>query len=211
MNALIILLVLGIVFLVLIINEILWRKRKIYDELSRKFIHILVGSFVAFWPFFLTWREIEYFSLAFMAVVLISKKINIFRAIHSVQRTTWGELFFAMSVGGIALLTHDKWIFMIALLTMSLADGLAAVIGSNFKIGFRYQVFGHTKSTIGSFTFFVVSLILLISYGLFVPAESFKLVLVLYAFIATFLENISIAGFDNLTIPIFIALVLRFY
>jgi len=139
-----------IVFLLLVIGELWWRKQKLHTEFARKFVHITVGSFVAFWPFFLSWQEIRLLSVAFLVVVGISKYLNVFRAIHTVQRPTWGELFFAMAVGTITFITHDKWIYTTALLQMSLADGFAAVIGTRWGQRFRYIVFGHAKSILGT-------------------------------------------------------------
>ncbi|MFI5271376.1 MAG: hypothetical protein ACHQT9_05040, partial [Candidatus Saccharimonadales bacterium] len=121
-----------IVFVLLFLNELWWRTHTVHSELSRKFIHVSVGTFVAFWPFFLSWREIQILSLAFLAIVALSKYLNIFQAIHSVTRPTWGEVFFAVAVGLTALITQDKWIYTAALLQMSLADGLAAIIGTRF-------------------------------------------------------------------------------
>jgi dolichol kinase len=198
-----------IVLVILLINEYLWRKQKIHGELGRKSVHILVGSFVAFWPFYLSWGNIEFISFSFLLVVLISKKTHFFEAIHSVQRSTWGELFFAVSVGLIAFVTADKWIYMVAILQMSLADGLAAVIGTNYKLGLKYQVFGHAKSILGSLTFLIVSLLILVAYAHFAPHQSFKMIYILYALAATILENIAVAGLDNLIIPVFIASILK--
>src|ERR1700679_212107 len=91
------------VFVLLTVNELWWRRHTIHSELSRKFIHVSVGSFVAFWPYFLSWRQIQLLSIAFLVVVVISKHMHFFRAIHSVQRPTWGEILFAIAVGAVTL------------------------------------------------------------------------------------------------------------
>ncbi len=104
-----------VVFLLLLIGELWWRKQRLNNEFTRKFVHITVGTFVAFWPFFLSWQEIRLLSVAFLVVVGLSKYLRVFRAIHTVQRPTWGELFFALAVGAITFITHDKWIYATAL------------------------------------------------------------------------------------------------
>src|SRR5579871_4551335 len=134
-------------------GELWWRTTNVHSEVSRKFVHITVGSFVAFWPFLLTWNDIRALSLAFLVAVIISRRLHLLRAIHSVQRPTWGELFFAAAVGAITFITQNKWIYLGALLQMSLADGLAAVAGVRYGQGQRYVVFGHTKSFTGTATF----------------------------------------------------------
>ena len=199
-----------VVLVIIISNEIWWRKRGTHGEFSRKFVHITVGSFVAFWPFFLSWPEIEILSGAFLIAVLVSKNLHIFQAIHSVQRPTWGEMFFALAVGIIALVTKDKWIYAAALLQMSLADGLAAVIGTQYGKPNKYQVLGHTKSVIGTLTFFVVSICILLVFSnsnheLLHSPDYFLVIGVT----ATILENLVGRGLDNLLVPLLVAIMLR--
>ncbi len=198
-----------VVAVLLLIGEYLRRVRLLPGEVTRKFVHITVGSFVAFWPFFLSWRQIEFLSAAFVISVMISQYFNIFRAIHSVQRPTWGELFFALAVGGVALITHDKWIYMAAVLQMSLADGLAAIAGTRWGRGHFYRILGHKKSLVGTATFFVTSLLILIIYA---HVASYPLAFgqfTLLAATATLIENATGLGFDNLLVPVLVASVLR--
>lgn len=198
-----------IVFALLCISETWWRSTKVHGEISRKFIHITVGSFVAFWPIFLSWHEIELLSLAFLIVVSISKYLHIFKAIHSVQRPTWGEVYFALAVGSVALITHSKLIYMTALLQMSLADGLAAIIGTRYGKRQKYLVFGQVKSIIGSLTFFVISLATLLVYSRTGGLGPSLPIMLSLAVGATFLENFGVFGLDNLCVPLLIAAVLR--
>ena len=197
-----------VVGLLLVLNEAWWRRQKHHSELSRKYIHITVGSFVAIWPFFLSWSQIIGLSVAFLIVVAASRFFNIFQAIHSVQRPTWGEVFFATAVGATAIMTQSKGIYAAALLQMSLADGFAAVAGIRYGAATQYKVFGHTKSIVGTVTFFIISLLLLLAF-MFVTGAAIPLLLVLLiAAMATILENLGVLGLDNLLIPLLIALVL---
>lgn len=196
-----------IVFLLLLLNEWWWRGRT-HGEASRKFVHLTVGSFVAFWPLFLTWQQIELLSLAFVIVVLLSRRFNIFKAIHSVQRPTWGEVYFGLAVGLVAFLTHSPVIYAIALLHMSLADGLAAIAGRHYGGRLRYRVFAAEKSRFGTLTFLVISLVLLAAYYISQPGE-LGVWLPLIAAGATVLENVAVRGLDNLLIPLFVAGLLR--
>lgn len=194
-----------IVFALLLFNEFWWRKKTIHNELSRKFIHITVGSFVAFWPFFLDWNQIKLLSIAFVLVVIISKQLNLFQAIHSVNRPTRGEIFFALAVGAVALITEDKWIYMAAVLQMSLADGLAAVIGTRYGKTSSYTVFGHVKSIYGTATFFVTSLLILLGYVYFADAPLQIVALIGLASAASLIENVGVEGIDNLLVPVLVA------
>lgn len=197
------------VFVLLIANEIWWRRKHVRDEFSRKFVHITVGSFVAFWPFFLDWNDIKLLSIAFIVVVLASKQLKLFQAIHSVQRPTHGELFFALAVGAIALVSQNEWIYMAAVLQMSLADGLAAVVGTRFGNHTRYMVLGHTKSIHGTATFLVVSIAILIVFTAFSGIILSLPVILGIAIAASLVENVSVEGIDNLLVPILVATALH--
>ena len=198
------------IFLLLVIGELWWRKQRLNTEFTRKFVHITVGSFVAFWPFFLTWQEIRLLSVSFLIVVGISKYLRLFRAIHTVQRPTWGELFFALSVGAITFITHDKWVYAAALLQMSLADGFAAVVGTHYGQRFRYMIFGHAKSLLGTLTFFIVSAVLLIIFSHNSGQHLTYTFIFDLSVIASMIENLGVAGLDNLLVPLVIAGALRF-
>jgi phytol kinase len=198
------------VFVVLLGSEWWWRKRISHSEFSRKFVHITIGSFVAFWPFFLSWNEIRLLSLGFLVVIGLSKYFHVFRAIHSVQRPTLGELYFALAVGLLTFVTQNEWIYMAALLQMSLADGFAAVMGVRFGRQ-SYLMFSHRKTMVGSLTFFVVSLGILIVYGQLADVHLSPVFIAGAAALAALIENFGVAGLDNLLVPLVITLLLVNY
>lgn len=195
------------VLVLLCVSELGWRKHWLDNEVGRKFVHITVGSFVAFWPFLLSWNQIRLLSLAFLVVVIISKHFRIFRAINSVQRPTYGEVFFALTVGLLTYVTHSRGVYAAAVLQMSLADGFAAIVGTRFGRENKYHLLGHTKSIVGTSAFFVTSLSILIGYSLL--ATGLPLAVILFgAVTATLLENIAALGVDNVLVPLFIGLLL---
>jgi phytol kinase len=197
-----------IVFVLLTSNELWWRHHTIHSELSRKFIHVSVGSFVAFWPYFLSWRQIQLLSIAFLVIVVISKYMHFFRALHSVQRPTWGEVLFAISVGAITFITHDKAIYAAALLQMSLADGMAAVIGTRYGNRQKYSIFGYTKSVLGTLTFFIVSVIILVGFSHYAHVNLGLAWIAAIGASASLIENFAIRGLDNLFVPLAVSLLL---
>ena len=198
----------AVIFFVLVLAELMWRRRTWHPEYARKLVHISVGTFVAFWPLFLSPLEIVVLSLAFVAVVGASYFFGVFKAIHSVQRPTWGEVFFALAVGFLAVIAHNGWFYMIALLHMSLADGLAAIVGTKFGRTTRYYVFGHEKSIVGTLTFIVISaLIFLIFFA--VTAYSVALWFIPITIAAAIIENIAVEGLDNLLVPLLVAVALN--
>ena len=198
---------LSIVFMLLVINEIWWRRKKKHSELSRKLIHILVGSFVAFWPYIMSVNSIRIISVLFTIVVFSSMKFNIFKSIHTVKRDSLGEIYFAISVGLITFINPSHLVYTISLLTMSLADGLAALVGTYYGMNRKYKVYGRAKTVLGSLTFFIVALVLILIY---IDKTGHVISLGYLALAAglTLIENISPKGMDNLLVPLVAALFL---
>jgi phytol kinase len=191
------------VAVVLLVSEFGWRKQILSDEVGRKFVHIIVGSFVAFWPYYLDWGQIRTLSVAFLAVVIVSNYLRLFHAIHSVQRPTYGEACFALTVGLLTTIVHSKSAYAVALLEMSLADGLAAIVGTRYGGRNGYHILGHKKSVIGTATFMVVSMILLVGYATHATSISVGLMLAITG-VAAALENLAPLGLDNLVVPLFV-------
>lgn len=196
------------VFLILVFAEYLSRYKGVHSELTRKLVHILVGVFVAFWPFFLSWRQIQMISLAFLLVVLVSLWLNVFRSIHAVQRNVAGELLFAMVIGILAFISTEEWIFTAAMLHLSLADGLAATVGLLWGDSNQYKVFKRVKSVAGSLAFFFTSVVIIILYTIFSDADPNIAALLWLPVAATAAENVAVNGSDNLVIPLLVALAL---
>jgi dolichol kinase len=110
-----------------------------------------------------------------------------------------------MSIGVAAVLARDAWTFAAAMLVMGVADGFAALAGTLIH-GRRYRVFGHTKSYHGTSVFFVCTLLILILCA--IPGN-FPLSLagfILLPLVATVFENLSVAGTDNLFVPLLVLL-----
>jgi dolichol kinase len=199
----------AVVGALLIASEWYYRHRGLDSEFSRKFVHVTVGSFTAFWPFFMTWNEIRFLSAAFLVGVIASKYLNVFTAVHSVQRPTWGELFFAAVAGALTFVTHDKWVFAASLLQMSLADGFAAIIGVRYGKTNQYKVFGHIKSYVGSATFFIFSIATLLALTHFSRYNLSGITIATISLAATLVENMGVRGSDNILVPMLVALMIR--
>lgn len=201
---------LGLILLILVDNEILCRKKNIEPETGRKIIHILVGSFIAFWPLYMSWHEIQLLSVALFLGVLVSYQFGVFGAIHNVKRRTSGELWYPIGIGLAALLTIEPWIFCVAVLHLSLADGLAAMVGKRYGI-MHYKIGEHTRSIIGSFVFLLISFSLCIFAFIVLRNEVPGMSLGVFAvtpFLATAVESVSRHGLDNVFIPVVVVFAL---
>ncbi len=193
----------------LLVSEAGWRMGWLRNEFGRKFVHITVGTFVAFWPYIVGWTEVIVLSLAFFFGVIIAFRLGLFRAVSTYQRPTYGEVLFALSVGLLAVLTNSKGIYAAAILQMALADGFAAVIGKWLGKSTQYEVIGKTKSIVGTLTFFIISITILIGYSHVSDNGLAWQYILLGSIGATALENLVSYGFDNLAVPITIGLMLQ--
>lgn len=197
------------IFLILVVAEVLWRAKLLEAEHSRKLVHIVVGTFAATWAFYMQDQQILLLAGAMFLVVVISRLLGIFSSIHSVKRKTWGELFFPIGIALSALLTDSPWIFLAAILHVSLADGLAAVVGRRYVRTHGYKVLGQQKTLVGSLAFFNASLFIVISIVLLVPElQLIPTVLLLVPALATAAENLGLYGSDDLLVPLIVTVLL---
>lgn len=200
-----VLLTLIIVFIILLLNEYFSKKRILKGENSRKFLHILVGSFGAFWPFYMTWNQISF--IAFGAVLFIAfiKNAHIFKSFYAVDRKSWGDLIAPATIGILATLEPSKLVFTAAVLHIALADGLAAVIGTRYGKGNSYKVLWNKKSIVGTMTFIIMSFNIMIWVYVRGEIELTAVTLpalLLVPFITAYIENIAPWGSDNLFVPL---------
>lgn len=195
---------LGLIIILLLVNELAWRKGKLEAEEARKIIHVLVGAFIAFWPLYMSWRTIQILSIILFIGIFISYKYGVFGAIHKVKRKTAGELWYPIGIGLAATLTVQPWIFTVAILHLALADGFAAVFGRKYGI-MHYRIGPHTKSVLGSFVFLVISSVLCAIAYVVLSEELPGISLAVFAvtpFLTTAVESISRRGIDNVLIPL---------
>lgn len=193
------------VFVLLVVTEALWRAGKLEAEASRKTIHIGTGVIIAFWPYFLSWGVIAGLMLLFLAVVLVSRKLSIFKSIHSVERLTRGEVLYPVGIGLCALLQPAPWVFTLAILHLALADGIAAIVGTRYGKRTRYFLLSHGKSAAGSLAFFTTSFAIFALGSLLVPDNGLPPVyggFLLAALALTLIENVSWYGLDDVTVPV---------
>jgi dolichol kinase len=200
------------VFIILMTDEIFWRFKILRGEPSRGLVHILVGTFIAFWPFFMSMRAIQVIAALMLVVIAISRRYRIFQGIHAVKRRTYGEFFFPISVGICALVTQSDLIFMAAILHLSLADGLASLLGTRFGGKTKYRIFGQNKSWIGTGAFYLISLLIMVYVGivhvdLFLHANVWFLAALPIA--ATLAESVAVYGTDDLVVPILVVVALN--
>jgi phytol kinase len=203
---------LAIILMVLLINEHLWRKKIIRGEAARKFIHILTGVFVAFWPLYLSWAQIKFLALGAVLFFLAARYTRVFHGIYEVKRRSWGDLIGPGTIVVLAWLEPSVWVFTAAVLHIALADGFAAVIGAKYGRTRLHKIFGNTKSLVGTLTFWLISFAILFAGANFSDIGLTGLTLPLLLWLsagAAYVENIAPYGFDNFLVPMLIYVVLE--
>jgi dolichol kinase len=199
------------VFVLLIIGELLGQKKILRGDPQRKFIHISVGSFIAFWPWLISWRAISLIGVAMLAIVLINHRVKLINFHSNLNRHTYGDVFFALAVIISPLLTQQKVFFAVAMLIMSIGDSLANIVGQKYGKQWRYKVFNHTKTVIGSMTLWVVALCtlgvgLLFAYDV-ISFPAYAIIILALPPVLVVVEN-TVLGLDNLLIPLTVLLAL---
>ncbi|MCA9346098.1 hypothetical protein KC960_01260 [Candidatus Saccharibacteria bacterium] len=194
--------------IILLTSEYLWCKELIKGERARKFIHVLAGVWVAFWPYYLPFDGIFVLGCMMLALVIYSRFTNLFHAIYSVRRKTYGDIFYAIAIMACALWASSDWAFTIAILVLAVADGAAAVSGRLWAKK-TYLVFGQSflkKSYLGTFTFFAICYVsIIVGYlagGGLIINQHILFYFLLLPLTLTILENIMPAGLDNVAIPL---------
>jgi phytol kinase len=194
------------VFTLLLLAETLSRKKILRGENQRKFAHITIGAFIAFWPWFASWRTIQLIAVAMLAVVLINRRRVFFHSINGHRQGEYGDILLAVAILLCSLLTTTEIFFTLAILNVALADGLAAVVGRQYGQHWRYKIFNQMKTVVGSMTFWLISLSILGIGILFahnqIDFASYATLLLILPPALVLLENVSGFGLDNITIPL---------
>jgi len=179
-----------------------------YPEVSRKFLHIMVGNVAFLLPIFVT-REIMAF-VAAAPFILLTFLMSPHTPIKSLRGKTsaaghgMGLVYYVITWTILAYLFFDNMVVVaVAIFAMSYGDGFASVVGLKFGKK-KYNVFGDEKSYIGSLAMFVFTFIMAVVALLYynIPITNFVIiVLMLIAFVAAIVEAITPKGLDNLTVP----------
>ena len=180
-------------------------------ELSRKLFHISGGIVSLLLPWIFSSLApvivLTIFSTLVLLVVRFLPSLNasLGRVLNAVDRPSWGELCFPVSVLLLFALSHENTVFyVIPLLILTFADSTAALIGTRYG-QLKYMATEASKSVEGSAAFFLVGFL-----SVHVPlllgtaigrAESLLAALIL-AFLLVLLEGVAWAGLDNLFVPI---------
>ncbi len=183
-------------------------------ELSRKFVHILLGNWWLIVVFFFSsvWTA-SVVPFAFIFINYISVKRNRKGGLLSdLERKTgkksYGIVAYPISMLLLVIISFSllkqPYIGGIGLLALSYGDGFAALIGQRFNYK-PVTIWGNRKTLSGSAGMFIATFLSIFIFLMIVqPALSFGIViptLIVVALISSVFEMFTPFGLDNITVP----------
>lgn len=194
--------------------EFLYHVLKVEASVTRKIVHICTGLLTMLFPLLI---ENHWLVLAlcgsFLFILLASVPLKLLPSINAVNRTTHGSFIYPIIVYG-CYLVYDHYgayvFYYLPILTLALCDPIAELVGKNAPWR-PYRIFGHSKTLSGSLGFMTSSIllsgILMYAFENMQWATAIPLIL-LIGLISTVAEGLSHKGYDNLSIPLSVELIL---
>ena len=182
------------------------------QELLRKIIHIGMGPLIPLAKFLeIEQSAAQYFAGGMSILIVINYIYKLFPIIEDVDRKSFGTFFYCFSLLILISLfwEQDPLALTAGFFIMTLGDGLAGLIGKNFKSR-SWKIFNQKKSILGTTTMFLISLFVLSTLG-YTNNINFNYYYFGIALLATLLEQISIIGIDNLSVPIITAIIFHLF
>src|SRR5437764_2964749 len=180
-------------------------------ETSRKLFHIGGGltTLALPWLFASAWPIILLTAITIPMLLTLkyvrALKGNLTAVLYRVDRKSFGEIYFPVSVCLLFVLAHgNALLFIIPILMLTLADPAAAVVGVRYG-RLRYTITKGQKSVEGSAAFFLIAfLCTLVPLRLFTPTSGVETLLMatIVGLLIMMVEAIAWEGLDNLFIPI---------
>ncbi len=202
-----------IFLLIFLLAEAGYHLLKIKTEITRKFVHATSGICCLSFPLFVEsqWTVLLLCG-SFFLLLIVSLRYKWLRSVNGIDRKSYGSLLFPVSVF-VSFLCFQYFgseylYFYLPIVILAICDPLAALTGKKWPVG-RYKIGRDTKTAMGSTAFFVsCSGIMLMAFYELMDPGMLLLKVCLISATATLAEAFSTKGFDNLTIPFSVILML---
>lgn len=204
--------------LLLIFNEMVYRRLELKGEITRKFAHFTATLSTITFPFLFDdhWYVLA-LAIIFFILLFISRNTSHLKSIHDIERISVGSYLLPVSIYLTFLISHlmnNSFLFILPILVLAICDPLAGILGINLQqYNRKIRIFNMTleKTWFGSLAFFVscfiISIIALYFYEMSFDLKIFLIALAV-AVAGTITEMLSWKGLDNLIIPMSVLLVL---
>lgn len=204
--------------LLLVFNELNYRRLRLSSEITRKFAHFTATLAVVPFPYIIPshWYVLI-LALLFFAVLFFSQHTKQLNSIHGIHRKSIGSYLLPLSIYTtflISSLLENKFLFILPMLILAISDPMAAILGINLKkMNGRIKLFGRklNKTWLGSASFLISSFIIsIIAFYFHYEMFGFKTfwLSLLLAVTGTLAELVSWRGSDNITIPLSVLIIL---
>jgi phytol kinase len=213
----------SVVLLALVLAGVtlLSRLAKLDAEVGRKLVHISLGLYCLTFPwiFATSWEVAATCALAVGVFALArgAMRSSLGEGLHAVQRVSYGEVLFAVSVALLFWLKDGHYIFraqdkaqlgpvlyVLPILILTLCDAASALVGSRYGRQ-KFRIEDGTKSVEGVVAFAMTAwLVSLIAFLLLTDIGRGEAILLAFitAIFGALLEAASWRGLDNLFIPL---------
>jgi len=174
------------------------------EELSRKIIHIGTGPVILLAWLFDIPKNIAFFTALLITLALgVNYQYRLLPAIEDIERKSFGTIAYGISITLLLVLFWPRYApsVSIGVLSMAFGDGLAGLVGRSINSP-KWLILGQTKSIVGTLT---MGSVVAITTSIISATNNLgiqPLEIIVISLIATFLEQISPWGIDNLTVPI---------
>ena len=172
-------------------------------EFLRKIIHIGIGPLIPIAKSLdINQSTALYFAGSISILILINYIYRLFPIIEDIDRKSFGTFFYCLSLSILIYLfwNKDPASLIAGSFIMSFGDGFAGLLGKNIKTK-NWKILNQTKSVLGTFTMFLMSLIIIYSIG-YLNNYELNFYYLGIALLVTILEQFSAVGIDNLIVPI---------
>ncbi len=200
--------------LLFVIAELAFHKMRIKTEWTRKFVHLGTGVLTMLFPMVLDshW-QVMLLCFVFLIILMFSRSYNFLPSINNVDRKTHGAILFPVVVY-ICYLTSTVFgnfvFYYLPILILAICDPIAALMGKKFPYG-SFTISGHTKTLVGTLSFFTSAIIVTSLVISKFEGNDFQMELnSIFGIVtvASIAEAMSKNGWDNLTIPISVILLI---
>jgi len=194
------------------IAEVLRKSVGWSQEVNRKIVHILTGILVFLSPLFFTHAApLVVLGVIFTIINAVGLFTGSLKGMDS-ERKSYGTIFFPVSfiILVLACWPGNRIVIMTSILVMGIADALAAIVGESVRHPHTYNLIGEKKSLEGSAAMGLATAVIVTATlgmagkvdGIYIGFANIIWIAAVCALFVTALESLSIAGSDNLNVPL---------
>ncbi len=204
--------------LLLVFNEMVYRRLSLKGEVTRKFAHFTATLSTITFPYLFEdhWYVLG-LAVFFFILLFVSRNSSYLKSIHDIERLSVGSYLLPVAIYLTFLVStfmEDRLFFILPIMILAICDPAAGILGINLQqYNHNIRIFNRKlqKTWLGSVSFFVSSFFISVMALYFRYMEFDLKVFWLACAIAitgTVAELLSWKGTDNLFIPMSVLLVL---